>query len=277
MPDTTSLPPTGPRTHRLRHLNKRSLAALVCLFVLVIALPLGMLTWQTQHSYRSNLSPAQQTSATATARSQIQAEATLAAQARVQATAGITGSIGAGKILYKNALNTRGGGWIDDGTQCFFRPQGYHVQTINAHEFAWCYTGQQAFSNVVISVQARLIRGDIYGLVFRLSPASQRFYTLEINNRGDYRFVLATGGNPNAWITLIDWTHTNALLTGQKQSNSFMVIAAGSNFRFYINKQLIITSYTNTAYASGMVGFLVGGDTRQGTEAVFSNIFIFQK
>ncbi len=277
MPDTTSLPPTGPLVYRLRHLKKRSMAALVCLLILVLALPLGLLTWQAQHGHLSDLSPSQQVAATATALSQAQAEATLAAQARVQATAGIASSIGAGKILYQNALTTRGGGWIDDGSQCFFTSQGYHVRTTHAHEFAWCYTGQQSFSNTVISAQARLLQGEVYGLVFRLSPITQQFYTLEINNQGAYRFVLATGNNPDTWITLIDWTHSNAILTGPQQYNTFLVLASGPNFRFYVNKRLIMTSYSNTAYTTGMVGFMVGGDTTQGTEAMFSNLFVFQK
>ncbi len=281
MPDTTSLPPTGPLSYRLRHLNKRGIAALICLLLLVLALPLGMLSWQTRHgspfSTAPGLSPAQQMAATATALSETQAEATLAAQARVEATVGITSSIGAGKILYANALTARGGGWIDDGSQCYFSPQGYHVQTRTAHEFAWCYSSLQDFSNVVISAQAQLTRGEVYGLVFRLSPAVQQFYTLEINSQGEYRFVLATGSNPDAWITLIDWTRSSAIQAGFNQTNSFLVVASGPTFRFYINKQLLLTSYTNAAYTSGLVGFLVGGDTSGGTEGVFSNILVFQK
>ncbi len=224
-----------------------------------------------------NLSPAQQIAATATTSSEVQAEATLTAQARVKATAGITNSIGAGKILFADPLTSRGDGWIDDGHQCFFNSQGYHVQTAIAHEFAWCYSGQQAFSNVVINAQAQLTRGQVYGLVFRLSPAIQQFYALEINNQGEFRFVLATGSNPNSWITLIDWMHSPAIRTGYHQTNTFLVIASGPNFRFYVNKQLIVTSYANTAYTSGLVGFLVGGDTPGGAEAVFSNMLVAQK
>ncbi len=129
----------------------------------------------------------------------------------------------------------------------------------------------------MISAQARLTRGEVYGLVFRLSPGTQRFYALEINAEGAYRFVLATGSNPASWITLIDWTRSPAIQPGYNRTNTLLVVAAGSNFRFYINKQLMTTSYTNSAYASGLVGFLVGGDTAGGTEAVFSNIFVFQK
>ena len=277
MPDTTSLPPTGPLSYRLRRLNKRSALALACVFLLVLVLPLGLLTWQTLHGVSTHLSPTQQAAATATALSQAQAEATLAAGARVAATAGVTSSIGAGKVLYTDPLTGQGGGWLDDGSQCFFSSQGYHVQTSRAHEFAWCYSGRQIFSNVVISVQARLARGEVYGLVFRLSPGAQQFYALEINAEGAYRFVLATGNNPASWITLIDWTHSPAIQPGYNRTNTLLVVASGSDFRFYINKQLITTGYTNGAYASGLVGFLVGGDTDRGTEAVFTNMFVFQK
>ncbi len=277
MPDTSSLPPTGPLAYRLRHLKKPRLTALACSLLLLVALSLGALSWQFLPWRFGGLSTAQQIAATATAQANLAAQATLTAAARVQATAGIAGSIGAGNVLYANPLTARGGGWIDDGSQCFFTPQGYHVQTTRVHEFAWCYTGQQPFSNIVISAQGRLMRGEVYGVVFRLSPTAQQFYTLEINNRSEYRFVLATGSNPASWITLIDWTHSNAILSGQKQANTFLVVASGRNFRFYLNRQLVITSYTNSAYTSGMIGFMVGGDTMQGTEAVFSNIFVFQK
>jgi serine/threonine protein kinase len=276
IPDTTSLPPAAGISRRLRNLNKPTIAALICLILLVLGFPLGMLTRQFQLIGRdsSHLSPEQQAEATATATNQAKAEATLAAQARVEATAGITGSIGAGKILYANSLTNQGEGWVDDGYQCFFNSQGYHVQTSTAHEFAWCYSSLQAFSNVVLSAQAQLKRGDVYGLVFRLNPVAQQFYALEINQKGAYRFVLATGNNPTTWITLIDWTHSSAIQTGYNHTNTFLVVASGSNFRLYINKQLVVTDYTNTSYTSGLVGFTAGGDTPGGTEAVFSNMLV---
>lgn len=277
-PDTTSLPPSGPLSSRLRHLNKRMVAALIALLIIVLMVPLAMLTWHTGPAAPTlKLSLSQQREATATALSEAQAEATLAAQSRVEATVGVAGSIGGGQLLYADALTSKGGGWIDDGSQCFFSPQGYHVKTALAHEFAWCYSNQRAFANAVMSVQAQLTRGEVYGLVFRLSPTSQQFYTLEINNQGEYRFVLATGSDPDSWITLIDWTHSNAIQAGYNQINTILVIASGSTFRFYVNKQLIVTNYTNAVYAGGLVGFLVGGDTSSGTEAVFKNVLVFQK
>ena len=130
---------------------------------------------------------------------------------------------------------------------------------------------------MVITAQAQLLHGDIYGLVFRLNPAEREFYVLEINSRGEYRFIRAIGNDPLNWLTLIDWTPSSAIQSGYGATNTFLVVAAGSQFRFYMNKQLIVTTFSDSAYTSGMIGFLVGGDSSGGTEAVFSNVWVFQK
>jgi serine/threonine protein kinase len=281
--------PTAKHLNNHRFRLRPAIIALVCLVPLVIiVLPLGLMAWQAQQSHHNGKSGAQSVGTqqqinadmTATAIAQAQIQATLAAQARAQATAGITSAIGAGNILYADAMTAPGNGWVDDGSQCFFSPQGYHVQTPSAHEAAWCYSSIQSFSDVVITAQAQLQRGDTYGLVFRLSPKSRQFYVLEINNQGEYRFVRASGNNPLNWLTLIDWTPSNAILKGYNQINTFLIVATGSHFSFYINKQLIVSGYSDTsgsAYTSGLIGFLVGGDNAGGTEAVFSNVWVFQK
>jgi len=214
--------------------------------------------------------------ATMTALARTSAQATLAAQARVQATAGITSSIGAGNVLYADDLTAPGGGWIDDGYQCYFSLEGYHVDTARAHTVAWCYSDQRRFSDAAITAQARLLHGDIYGLIFRLSPGSKAFYALEINAAGEYRFIRALGSNPLNWLTLIDWTPSSAIASGYGHTNTFLIVARGSHFRFYINKQLVVATYSDSAYAAGMIGFLVGADSG-GAEAVFSNLWVFQK
>ena len=288
---STSPPPAQPmqpvqqsmrRTRRLRW--RPALIALVCLTAILLALPLGLLTWRGQHPHgiqpvqngATAINPAQSW-LTSTAQAQATLQATLAAQARVQATAGITTSIGAGMILYTDDMTTPGGGWIDDGSQCYFSAQGYHVRSSVPREVAWCYSGQQQYTNVVITAQASLLYGDIYGLIFRLSPTSRNFYVLEINSQGQYRFVRATGSNPLNWLTLIDWTPSSAIQSGYDTTNTLLIVASGPHFRFYINRQLIVTTYTDTAFTSGMIGFLVGGDTQNGTEAIFSNVWVFQK
>jgi serine/threonine protein kinase len=283
----TSSPSAKPLARQRLRLRP-SIIALACLIPLIIALSSGLLIWLTQQSHHNGTSVTRlvgtqqqiNTETTATAQAQAQLQATLAAQARVQATAGITTSIGAGNVLYTDSMTTPGNGWVDDGSQCYFTPQGYHVHTPSAHEVAWCYSSIQSFSNVVITAQAQLLHGDTCGLLFRLSPTSRQFYVLEINNQGEFRFVRASGNNPLNWLTLIDWTLSNAILKGYNQTNTFLIVANGSHFSFYINKQLIVSSYSDisgSAFTSGLIGFLIGGDSAGGTEAVFSNIWVFQK
>ncbi len=284
----TALPSMPVHRTPLR-LNKTSLLALFSLMLAVAIVPLS-LGWQAAHT--ANIRPTQSAqqvvrqqenstmtaTAIAQATSQAQLQATLAAQSQVQATAGITTSLGAGQALYANSMTAPGGGWIDDGSQCYFTPQGYHVQTYRAHLEAWCYSNQQQFSNVVITVQAQLLRGDTYGLVFRLNPTTRAFYVLELNKAGQYRFVKANGSNPLNWLTLIDWTPSSAIHSGYNQTNTFLVVASGPHFRFYINKQLILNNYTDpTPYPIGLLGLLVGGDSSGGSEAVFSNVWVFEK
>ena len=268
---------------RRAHLRP-ALMALFCLFLLSVLIFVSV-TRQTaavqplkqKHALQSS-TPQHLTTATVT--STVDTQATLAAQARVQATAGITSSLGVGNVLYSDAMTTRGGGWIDDGFQCFFSPQGYHVYayaTQTRHTVAWCYSNQGIFSDVVITAQAQLLRGDIYGIVFRLRPDSKAFYVLEISSQGYYRFVRALGSNPLNWLVLIDWTYSTAIIQGYGQTNTFLIVATGNQFRFYMNKQLLVTTFADDAYTSGLIGFLVGGDSTGGTEAVFSNIWVFQK
>jgi len=282
--------PSNPSILHKRH--RPGVIFLSCLLALILLVTL-VLAWKIQPANGGNLKHRTQslntqqevTNLTATAQAQLQVQATMAAQSRVQATAGITSSIGAGKILYGDTLTNPDaapstdttGGWIDDGLQCSFKADGYHVQTYSLHTAAWCYSNQQQFSDVVITAQAQLLRGDTYGLLFRLSPVRREFYVLELNSRGEYRFVRATGSDPSQWLTLIDWTHSNAILGGYGHINTFLVVAKGSQFRFYINQQLIVTNFSDSLYSSGLIGFLVGGDSAGGSEAVFSNVWVFQK
>jgi len=264
-----------------RNKRKRLLSILLCLLVVSILIPLGLF-WQADRQYKHLLQA--NTPLTAMHKQNIvipQAKAdiqdTLAAQARIQATVGITSAIGAGKILYYNDMTTRkSGGWINDGKQCYFSPQGYHVSTRLSYAAAWCYTNQRRFSNAVISVQAQLLHGDFYGLIFRLNPNTKAFYALEVNGFGQYRLQRALGHDPSKWLTLIDWTYSNTLLKGYGQTNTLLVIATGEHFRFYMNQQLVVSTFTDTAYSIGLIGLLVGGDRSSGTEAVFRYMGVFQ-
>ena len=174
-------------------------------------------------------------------------------------------------------MSQKSAGWINDGNQCYFTPQGYHVYTGLAHAVAWCYSNQQSFSNVVMSVQVQMHYGGFCGLVFRLNPYHKTFYVLELNSYGQYRLQRALGNDPARWLTLIDWTSSSAIHQGYEHYNTMLVVATNAQFRIYINQQLTIATFTDDTYTAGLIGLLVGGDSIYGTEAIFKQLVIFQK
>jgi serine/threonine protein kinase len=256
------------------------IALLMLMIILSITLSFTQI-WQVQpvhkHVRQPNLIQTAQVQATKTGMALIHAQAALAAQARIQAVTAIASSIGAGKILYYNDMDKKSAGWINDGNQCYFTPQGYHVHTGLAHAVAWCYSNQQSFTNAVMSVQVQMHYGDFCGLVFRLNPYYKTFYVLELNSYGAYRLQRALGNDPALWLTLIDWTSSAAIHQGYEQPNTMLVVATKARFRIYINQQLVISTFTDDTYTTGLIGLLVGGDSIYGTEAVFKQLAIFKK
>jgi serine/threonine protein kinase len=264
-----------------KRLRPVHIAVLALMIILCIALSLVQIS-QTRPAHkavapRPNMQQTIQAQAQKTATSLIHAQATLAAQARLQAITGITSSIGAGNVLYYNAMSKKSAGWINDGNQCYFTPQGYHVHTGLAHAVAWCYSNQQSFSNAVMSVQAQMHYGGFCGLVFRLNPYHKTFYVLELNSYGQYRLQRALGNDPARWLTLIDWTSSSAIHQGYEQYNTMLVIATKARFSIYINQQLAISTFIDNTYTAGLIGLLVGGDSIYGTEAIFKQLVIFQR
>ncbi|GCE24601.1 hypothetical protein KDA_00850 [Dictyobacter alpinus] len=278
--DSSLLPYTSEMFKQKKRFNPFLSILLALVLLLCITLPL-FYVWETRPIQKPRPRPTPNNMvhlyATATEIAHIHAQSTLAAQARIQTTTAITSAVGAGKILYYDDMNRRSPGWISDGSQCYFTPQGYHVYTGLAHAVAWCYSNQQRFTNVVISVQVQMLYGDFCGLIFRLNPSSKSFYALEINSYGAYRLQRARGNDPSRWLTLIDWTYNNALQQNYRQNNTILMVTKDSQFQVYINKQLTISSFTDTAYSGGLIGFLVGGDSHSGTEAVFKNVAVFKK
>lgn len=273
LPSMPSIPRT-PRTHQHLH---QSLLIMLCVLLLIASVFLGLLWQGNTDQQAQTVYNTMMKGRTATAATLAQQQAALAAQAQAKAMVGITNSIEAGNVLYENSLTASGEGWINDGHQCYFSPQGYHVYTDSPHTTAWCYFNQRRFANTVLVAQAKLLRGGVYGIIFRLNPTSKTFYVLELNAQGEYRFIRAQGNNPLGWLILIDWTPASAIKSGYGATNTFLVFAEGSSFRFYINKQLIAPTLVDAAYETGTIGFLVGGDEAGGTEAIFSNLWVFQK
>jgi hypothetical protein len=71
-----------------------------------------------------------------------------------------------------------------------------------------------------------------YGLIIR--HAEGRYYVFNVRDDGHFRFSLWQGSE---WISIIDWTQTLSINSGE--TNHLEVIVRDSVFEFYINGVLV--------------------------------------
>ncbi len=110
--------------------------------------------------------------------------------------------------------------------------------------------------------------GGGYGLIVRdEGPGPRdgvnqlgRYYVLEVGDKGEFGIWRR---EEDQWITLIPWTQTEAVHTGD-EVNELVVFAAGPKLTFVVNG-IIIATQTDSSLAEGMVGIFVGGDLNQVT------------
>ena len=113
------------------------------------------------------------------------------------------------------------------------------------------------------------------GLFFRANnifSGQLQSYFLEISQFGGYSLFIFQNSNRSKLLT---YGLAPTLNTGLNQANQVAVVARGSNFYFYLNKQYFAT-LSDSTYSSGMIGVLATS-AQQPTEVAFSNaqVWIF--
>jgi eukaryotic-like serine/threonine-protein kinase len=215
-----------------------------------------------------------QASATAIAR------ATATAAARASATAGVIATATSGKPVYQDALNnpnnpaTASAGWDSNGT-CAFQPGGYHVTTSSS--FQGCKEANNNYDNAAVSVDMRILGGQVGGLFFRMN-ANFLFgyyagYLFEVDSTGRYR-VLSSGNYSFGGSTVLqDWTTSSALKTGSA-TNTLQLIMRGSDLFFYANGAYL-THLSDIGYSSGLLAFLASSDGTTPADVMYSNLDVY--
>ena len=163
--------------------------------------------------------------------------------------------------------------WIDlkaTGGDCSFTNGAYHASiTVKGGVLLCPAILGNDFSNFVFQVQMTITKGDEGGLFFRANnifSGQLQSYYLEFNQFGGYALSIFQNSNQSK---ILKYGLTSALNTGLNQANQVAVVARGSNFYFYLNKQYFATLSDNT-YGSGIIGVLATS-AQNPTEVAFSN------
>lgn len=167
--------------------------------------------------------------------------------------------------------------WPTGGT-FYFANQQYHMQNKSDHNVVLALYANHQYADFHLTVSMSEIHGssdgaDYYGVAFRGTADQSHYYLFEVVawGGGQYQFLRYDGDA--RWKTLAGGP-TNLLLTGIGKRNSITVEAKNDTFSFLINGKAVgpaITDSSSAALTSGEVGFSV---EEQGTEIVFSHLYI---
>ncbi len=154
---------------------------------------------------------------------------------------------------------------------CGFTGGAYHASA-SAKFTSPCIAPAVGVSNFAFQAQMTIIKGDAGGLIFRLNlgSSSANSYLFLIDRLGGYRLVAIQNNNN---VKQLANGLSSAINMGLSQSNLLTVIARGSNFYLYVNKQYI-TSVGDNTFSTGVIGVFAAG--ANATDAVFSNAQVWR-
>lgn len=162
----------------------------------------------------------------------------------------------------------------DAGNSCAFNNAALHIMGA-AGAVVICPELQNNFGDFAFQIQLSINQGDVAGIMFRTDLQNQKFYAFSIYPDGHYRMISITeqgGGQSN---TLKDG-NSAAITTGLNQTNQITVIARGSNFYLYANKQYLGT-INDTTSQNGSLGVLATGNgTNTAVDVAYTNLKVWK-
>ncbi|MFL5626047.1 MAG: protein kinase domain-containing protein [Ktedonobacteraceae bacterium] len=169
------------------------------------------------------------------------------------------------------------GDWPAGGT-FFFVDKQYHIQNKLAHNVALALYANHKYTDFHLTVTTTEIHGtgdgaDYYGVAFRGSVDQSRYYLFEVVAWGGGQYQFSRYDGDGRWSILAGGA-APSLLSELGKSNTITVQARGKTFTFWINGTRVHSPITDTAkaaLATGEVGLSV---EEQGSEVVFSHLYI---
>lgn len=256
-------PPAKPRTWLWIGI---SLGALLCILLLSVGLPLGVMMAATSAEANS------QATATAYGKATQTAEAALA-----QPPAGWAKVVGDAFIDNRNEwVNDRRPNYsltytvkIDDGK--LIDKFGPTVQE-QIYTLVPLTTAGRHDAQLFLAAEARQIGGstgtNAYGLRFR-STSSDDFSIFEIQDNGYFSVKSSTGGR---WSDNSPWTRDESIT--HEEVNRLAILTDANGYRFFINGHQVLY-LTNLSVIRGDAGLIVQGRAPKGVTYEFDNYQLY--
>jgi eukaryotic-like serine/threonine-protein kinase len=214
-----------------------------------------------------------QANATGTVVAQVSATQTALQNIYAQATSGAPGL----DDPLKNPDNYGWSHYTSSTGTCNYINGVYHSRTPVGY-FAPCYASATNFSDFAFQAQVKTISGVLAGIMYRAPNINNDYsgYYFEIGTDGSYHAYKVTVDKQghNNFPTLVSGS-SPAIHSGLNQTNLLAVVARGNALYFYVNKQYV-NKATDSDYKGGVIGVFTDSSDTGGTEAVFSNVQVWQ-
>jgi serine/threonine protein kinase len=271
LPTPGPTPPTSPAPSQRR----RPSPGLLILLAAVALLILGgsFLAYPLLFPQPSGPTLTKSGQATATAQASASATATARQEIYRQATSGTP--------IMSDSLNAPDNyGWShfqDQTGYCNFVGGTYHARAQVGY-FQPCYASATNFTDFAYQVEVTIIGGTTGGIWFRnASTANYDAYYFYIYIDGRYAFLNRALNAQQTYYnaTSLAGGFSSAIHQGLNQPNLVAVVARGSTFYLYVNKQYVATA-TDPSYKSGSIGVTADSTDTSGSEASFRNLQVWQ-
>jgi 3-keto-disaccharide hydrolase len=191
--------------------------------------------------------------------------------------AGVPGSQGADVIFADGFVAGEMGNWLiegDNAGQTAVINEQLVIELFDNNIMQFSTLPDYTFDNFILEVDARLLQGDVgnsYGVLFRMQDSS-RFYRFEITGEG--LFMVERRDGDAGWTRFVDdWTESPAINQGLNSLNRLKVEARGQSVALYVN-DVLLYQFTDTMYASGMIGLDAGTFVQPQAQVAFDNVVV---
>ncbi len=157
-------------------------------------------------------------------------------------------------LKYEEDFSDSNSGWDDAFGQSYTKQYGnnqYHIEITTNNLVVWGLANRNAadFEMEVEATSQTTDTGITYGIIFRYVD-DNNYYRFDISPDG---FFLLTKFENGEWHTLVDWTASDAINTGQT-TNVLKVSAFGNEIAVFANGQEL-SRITDDSFSAGNFGF----------------------
>ena len=155
-------------------------------------------------------------------------------------------------------------------------PGVYHFKILQPNTTRWEIFPRHLYHNFSMQLEmwdnSDTFSGDVaQGLIFRVRDTNH-FYAMLIDPR-NHQYIVRKQDGENNWTDLIAWT-LSPLIKQQADHNLLRIDGADNTFTIYLNGTTL-ASFSDDAYASGMLGMIVANADANMPHMHFDNLQVW--